>query len=174
MPKASARRGSALEALLNLAMTRAFGIASRAVAGEHAPPERHRAGVAQVLEDLPIAGKAVEDQGGGIAAHADSAVLLADEKFGHAKVGGRLPGGGDARARYQSKADRIGPFRDDEGMRMIIREPVREDLIFTRAAGAQHREQAGVQIREGFQVLAVDTLDPLTIFLRVPTVANTD
>ena len=57
---------------------------------------------------------------------------------------------------------------------MIVRKPVGENLVLVRIARTEHREQSGIQIRQSIEILRIDLLDPLAIFLGVPTVANAD
>ena len=59
-------------------------------------------------------------------------------------------------------------------MRLVVGKPVRENLVLMRIAGIDDRIKSGIEIRERLDVFAVDTLDPLTILLRVPDIANTD
>src|SRR5882724_7562379 len=86
-------RGPALEALLHFAMTRALRITTPAIARDHSTPKCHGARIALIFDDFPIAGKPVENQRGRVAAHPNSAVLLAHEKLGHSIIRGRLTRG---------------------------------------------------------------------------------
>src|SRR5277367_2869723 len=100
--------GPAGEPLMNFAVAGTFCKTAPAISREHAPPEQHSARIALILDDLPVAGEAVENQGGGIAADADPAILLAHEELRHGVVnGGGLTGSGDARAGDQSEAHGI-------------------------------------------------------------------
>ena len=57
-------------------------------------------------------------------------------------------------------------------MRLIVREPVRENFLFVRIIGAEYGEQAGVEIRQGVEILAINVPDPLAILLGVPAVSD--
>ena len=58
---------------MHLAVHGAFDEFAGAVAGQHAPPEGDGARMAGILDDMPFAGEAIEDQGGGVATGADGA-----------------------------------------------------------------------------------------------------
>jgi hypothetical protein len=57
-------------------------------------------------------------------------------------------------------------------MRLIIGEPVREDLVFAGTIGADDAEKARIQVGEGIQILAVHAPDPIVILLRVSAIAD--
>jgi hypothetical protein len=59
-------------------------------------------------------------------------------------------------------------------MGMIVRKPVRENLVLVRITGTQHRKQTRVQVGEGIEILRVTVLDPLAILFRLPAIANAD
>src|SRR5581483_11754816 len=54
------------------------------VARDHASPEAHRAGITQVLDDLPASGEAVEDQACGSLADPSASAGPGHEELGHA------------------------------------------------------------------------------------------
>jgi hypothetical protein len=57
-------------------------------------------------------------------------------------------------------------------MRLIIGEPVREDLILAGTVGTDDAEKTRIQVREGIQILAVDAPDPIVILFRVSAIAD--
>jgi hypothetical protein len=167
-------RGPALEALLHFAMTRALGIASAAIAGDHSAPKCHGARVAHIFDDYPVAGEPIENQCRRVAAHAHSAMLFAHEEFRHSIVRGRFTRGGNTRTSHQRKTHAIGPVENQQRMRVIVGKPVSEDFIFVRIVSADDGEQTRIQIGQGVDVFGVNALDPLAILFRMSAVANTD
>jgi hypothetical protein len=59
-------------------------------------------------------------------------------------------------------------------MRLIVREPIRKNLMLARIIGTQHGKQSRIEVGEGIEILAVHILDPSAILLGMPTVANAD
>jgi hypothetical protein len=57
---------------------------------------------------------------------------------------------------------------------MVVREPVRKDLVLMRVAAAEHREQARIEVRQRIEILRIYVLDPLPVLLRMPTVSDAD
>jgi hypothetical protein len=57
---------------------------------------------------------------------------------------------------------------------MVVRKPIREDLVLLGVIGIQADEIAGIEVRQRFHILAVDFLDPSSIFAGALTVADTD
>lgn len=156
---------AALEALLNFAVPRAFRKAAVAIDGNHPAPERHRAGIAQILDDFPVPSEAVENQLRGVAAHAHSAVLAAHEEFRHSIVRSGFPRCWNPRARHQREPHRIGSLENQQRMRVIVRKPVGKDFVFVRVIGAKNGKQPRIEVGEGVYVFTVDALDPLAIIL---------
>ena len=130
--------------------------------------------MAHIFDDFPIAGEAVEYQGRGIAADAGTPILHSYKELRHAVIRRFLSGLGNSRASNQRKAHGIISLEYQQRVRLIVGEPVGENLRFVRIVRADDREQTGVQISEGFDVLAVDTLDPLAILFRMSDIANAD
>ena len=95
---------------MNFAVAETFGELSLRIGGNHVTPERHRTGVARVLDDFPRAGEAVEYQSRRIAADAGSAMLLSNEELRHSMVRGLFTRSGNARPGDQGKAHGITPF----------------------------------------------------------------
>src|SRR5712664_1632424 len=84
------RRRPAGKALTHFTIAGTFGEFPLGVGGQDPPPKGDRTRVAQVLDDFPFTGEPVEDQSCRIPAYPLAAVRLADEKFRHVKIGGRL------------------------------------------------------------------------------------
>src|ERR1700677_3682782 len=165
----------AVKSLVHFAVAGTLRIAvALANGGQHPAPERYGRGIALVFDDFPVAREAVENQLGGVPADACASMRLADEELRHMVIDRRFPGGGHAGAGHQRKTHRFGALGDDQGMRVIVRKPIREDLILVRIAGAEDGEETCVQVGEGIEILRVDRLDPLAILLRVSAIANAD
>src|SRR5271170_7238165 len=94
----------------------------------------------QVLDDFPFAGKAVENQGRGVAADARSAMLIANEELRHSKVCGLFAGRWNARPRDQRESDGVAPFENQQWVGLIVEKPVREDFVLVLIARAEHRK----------------------------------
>jgi len=129
-------RGPACESLLYLAIARAFGESARAVARHHSAPECHRARMAHVFYDFPIAREAVKNERRSVPADTGAPVLHAHEKLGHSVVRGLFARLGDARPRDQRKSDGVGPFQDQQRVRLIVGKPVREYFGLVRIVRA--------------------------------------
>ena len=168
------RAWPATEAVVDLAVAEALGIAAQGIGGDDLAPELHRTGISLIFDDLPLTREAVEDQRSGISADADMAVFFSHEELGHEEIHERPARGRNSGPRDQGEADRFGAPRDEQRMRMVVRKPVCKNFVLLSIGRTQTEEIARVQVRQGLYVLAVDFLDPLSIFAGALAVANAD
>jgi len=174
MVNSAPRRRPAGKALTHFTIAGPFGEFPLGIRGQDSPPKGDGTRVAQVLDDFPFAGESVEDQGRRVPAYPLAAVRLADEKFRHVKIGGRLARRRDTRPAHQGEPNEVRAPKYHQRMGLIVREPIRKYFVLVRIVGAQHGKEAGVEVGESIEVLTVNVLDPLAILLRVSAVANTD
>jgi len=144
-------------------MARPFCKAPRAIAGHDMPPEGHGPRMTHIFDNFPITGKAVEYQRRGVPADSGAAILHAHEKLRHPIIRGFLACLWNARTRHQRKSDGISTLENQEWVRLIVGKPVGENLGLLRIVRADDGKQSRIQISQGFNVFAVDTLDPLAI-----------
>src|SRR5271156_2285054 len=130
--------------------------------------------MAHIFDDFPVARKAVEYQCRGVAADARSSMLITDEELRHPVVRDLFARRRNTRPRNQRKADGVAPFENQQRVRLIVGKPVREDLVLVGISRAKNRKQTGVEVGQGFNIFAVNALDPLAILLRTSYIANTD
>jgi hypothetical protein len=162
------------EALVHFAVQGPLRVATLAINRKNLPPKGDGVGVTLILDDFPVTGESIEYELGRIAADSHASVRLANEKLRHMVIDRGLAGRGDPGSAHERKPHRVRPLGDHQGVGMIIREPVRKNLVLVRIARTEYREQPGVQVRQGVEILRIDLLDPLAILLGVPAVANAD
>ena len=163
-----------MEPVPDFAVVRALAEMAAGVARDDLAPEGYRTWVPLIFDHFPVARKAIENEGGRVAAHTGPAIGLADEKLRHAIIDGRLAGRAKARPRDQRKTDRIRALYDQQRVRMVVGEPIREDLFLLRTAGTQTTKNTRIEIGECIEVLAVNLLNPLSIAARPFAVTNAD
>ena len=98
-----------------------------------------------IFDDFPIAGEAVEYQGRSIAAYTRTPVLHSHKELRHSVIRRFFSGLRDARPGNQRKAHGIISFQYQQRVRLIVGEPVGENLRFVRIVRAE-TEQTGIQI----------------------------
>ena len=131
-------RRPAREPLPHFAIAGTLAKSALGIGGEYAPPKGHGTRITLVFDDFPIAGEPVKNQRGCIAAYTRPAMRLADKEFGHVVSHRGIAGGGDALPGDQSKAHQIGSLEHNQRMCLIVRKPIREDLVLTGVIRAQY------------------------------------
>src|SRR5262245_59555268 len=126
------RAGQArLEYLADFSIGHALLVFALGVVSHHAPPERDRHRVAQVLGDFPAAGEAVEDELHRELADAAAAMRAADEEFRHAVVDRRTARHGATR--HHREPDGFVAAQDDQGIDAGVTEPACQLVRFAVA-----------------------------------------
>ena len=133
-------RWPARKSLLHFAIAQAFRKTPRAVARDYLAPEGHRAGVAHIFDDFPFPGEAVEYQGRGVAADPRTPILHSHKELRHAVIGGFFSGLRKARTSNQRESYGIISLENQQRVRLIVGEPVGENLRFMRIVRPDDRE----------------------------------
>src|SRR2546430_2117304 len=126
--------------------------------GDHAAPEAHGVGIAQVLGDLPAPREAAQDQLHGGLADTQPAPRARHEKLRHAVLEARWRGRG-CDAHHARKTHRLAALHDHQRKGVRIAEPVCDQVRLAVSHLTEFGKQPGAGI-EVIRVITVDALDP--------------